>query len=52
MVLTIYNVIKELAIIHTVGNAVKQANSRSDLLEKRVEFRRFWYGFLGRELGR
>ena len=36
----------EMALAHTVGNAVEQAYSRSDLLEKRVQLMRFWDNFL------
>ena len=36
----------ELALAHTVGNAVEQAYSRSDLLLKRTSLMRQWDGFL------
>lgn len=38
----------ELALAHTVGNAVEQAYSRSDLLEKRITLMRLWDEFLTR----
>ena len=36
----------EMALAHNVGNAVEQAYSRSDLLEKRTLLMRHWDGFL------
>ena len=39
----------EIALSHTVGDAVEQAYSRSDLLEKRVKLMRLWDGFLNGE---
>ena len=36
----------EMALAHNVGNAVEQAYSRSDLLEKRVRLMQLWDGFL------
>ena len=36
----------EMALAHTVGNAVEQAYSRSDLLEKRTSLMSQWDGFL------
>ena len=36
----------EMALAHTVGNAVEQAYSRSDLLEKRVELMSLWDEYL------
>ena len=38
----------ELALAHMVGNAVEQAYSRSDLLEKRITLMRLWDEFLTR----
>ena len=35
-----------MALAHNVGNAVEQAYSRSDLLEKRVALMQMWDDFL------
>ena len=37
----------EIALSHTVGNAVEQAYSRSDLLNKRIELMRLWGEYIG-----
>ena len=36
----------EMALAHTVGNAVEQAYSRSDLLNKRIELMQQWADFI------
>ena len=36
----------EMALAHTVGNAVERAYSRSDLLAKRVKLMQLWAEFL------
>ena len=38
--------ILEMALAHSVGSAVEQAYSRSDLLNKRIELMRLWSEFL------
>ena len=39
----------EMALAHSVGDAVERAYNRSDLLEKRVKLMRLWDGFLNGE---